>query len=351
MLVRLDQQHGHGLFDRLRTVQRRFLSHTAFEGHSLLEDVLLAVVVINAVRQEIRLADLSGIDSTDHAFQLFTLKGSIVADEEYLMDGGREDEEVPAELFSGFLQEAGDLGDGSAVHTAFHRRHPHGRFGHIHHAAGHLCHDLRHVFQDRGMVGDLSFQRVSVQLPRGNPVFGEKLVRDQRSCSPIGRARNLHPVNDSDILDGLVWNAFQHLFVGLDWDNLHGQMVFYRLIIRDGRNFKGRDCRRNLFGVGSDLIEDRILLRFVRLITVISRIQVERDCCRSVLRPDGDPDVGFTLELIDSLNLYIRFDHKFLDTVPCRFQEFIKVHHRGTPPSCSSAECSAPLQCLRRRSA
>ena len=128
------------------------------------------------------------------------------------------------------------------------------------------------------MIGDLGLQRVSVQLLSRYSVLGEKLVRDQRGGSSIGGTGDLHPVNDCDILHGLVRDALQHLLVRLDRDDLHGQMVLHRLIIRDGRDFKGRNRRGNLFGVCSDLIEDRILLGFVRLIPVISRIQVERDC-------------------------------------------------------------------------
>ena len=82
--------------------------------------------MIDAVGKEVRRTDLGRIDALDHFLQLGTLELTVILDEQALMDGRRQHEEVASELFRRLVHEFRDLNCSRTVHAAFDSRHPHG---------------------------------------------------------------------------------------------------------------------------------------------------------------------------------------------------------------------------------
>ena len=193
------------------------------------------------------------------------------------------------------------------------------------------------------MIGPLGGNRVSMKLIGSDAVLVQQLVRHQSRCGAVFRMRKLHAVHDRNILNGLMRDVFEHLLVRFHRYDLHHKMVLRAFVVCDAVDFKDRDGGRHLFCVRGDLIEDGTLLGRSRLIALESWTDIERGSCSCAFRLDGDTDVGFTLQLVDLLDPDLRIGKFLLNTGLGSFKEFIKVHHRSTPPQRSTGS-SSPLR-------
>ena len=104
-------------------------------------------------------------------------------------------------------------------------------------------------------------------------------------------------------------------------------MVLRTFVVRDTVDLKDRDGGRHLLRISSDLIEDGFLLGRILLIPLKGRSDIESGSCGSTFRLYGDTDIGFTLQLIDLLDLHLRIGQFLLNTGSGSFQKFIKTHH------------------------
>ena len=218
--------------------------------------------MINMIAEPLLRSNLFHIDRLHYSLQLQGRNVRCIRNQNYFVNRGRQNIEVPTQTFCRFLHKFRIRNHSRAMNPFFIAGHIHRHRIFWNNFCSHqLIQDFRHGFNLKRIVGDCRDKSILFQLFCCNSITLQHGICHQRRSHSQLCILNVETVNNFHILNGMVGNCPQHFLIPFPAYQLNHELIFYSFITS---NVFCRNSRTNRIGPDGpvcNLLHD-ILVRY-----------------------------------------------------------------------------------------